>query len=544
MNQPRLSGECVAQAVYMWSRTLVDGSVGMGFCAISPSLEGSIDWLGRLDPAELGLFQGDVTGASSELYEARKGFSEVGRMLVGDVAIVYRKTADGEVSRAGSRPHPVLHALIAESTTLGFSFVTRVRDDFWIRRVESSGGGGLGLTDLALADVLDEQDASTGHSCPADHEGAQDILRAVAAQGLEHECTIELPGGDRALAVVALAFPGDVANGFSLIPYVAIGGVRRELVLRVPTHARTVEEPRRRSAVEGPAVSGPDECTLERAVGQAASQFLYGAKPSLSRYAEAALKLSMVPTGGIAPPQFQRVAGSAAPGLPARGPDINPVYPLLEEVRGDAGPLTDVASKALLSKLLASGISAAQVLELPQGTLAEMFSKVGNGEVVWEWSRRLFADVGAETFIDLWNRTRVGVFLGIVLMKNLSAADGEGLKISAEKGVTPEATAEILRSMRRYEDGGRSIGRIIERGFGDTESMRKFIAETFSEYPRFLFDAILANTEIPAGHMGDYIRSCYQPWATHRRLPERESAAIYQALRLTIMQRLKVVIGR
>ncbi len=540
MNKPRLPVGSAAQAVYTWSRTLVDGSVGMGFSAISPALEGSIDWLGRLDPAEFGLFQGDVTGASSDLIDARKGFSEVGRMLVDDVAIVYRKTADGETRQTPGRPHPVVHAFIGDSATLGLSCMTHIRDDLWIRKVEGTGGGGLRLTDLAVADILDEQAASTEHSCPADHKNAERILQVVAEGGFEREGTIELLGREgvaAVVAVVALAFPENVANGFSLTPYVAIGGVRRELALRVPTDVRSAEAPQQISAMRGMDVGHPVPCPLERAVQQAASQFLYGTKPSLSQYAEAALKLSKMPTSA-APPPRQPTAVSATP-----EPQTGPIYALLEEVREGTQPLTDAASKILISRLLASGISPEQVLELPQGTLTDMFVKVGKGEVIWAWSR-LFADIRAETFTDLWNRTKVGAFLGIVLMKNLAAADGEGHRISAEKGVEPEATAAILRSMRGYNGGGRSIGRIIERGFGETESMREFIAQTFKDQPQFLFDTILANADIPPAHMADYIRSCYQPWAVYRKLPERESVAIYQALRLTLIQRLRAMIGR
>jgi hypothetical protein len=212
---------------------------------------------------------------------------------------------------------------------------------------------------------------------------------------------------------------------------------------------------------------------------------------------------------------------------------------LIDEVRAGSGALSDEASKALLGKLTSAGIRPTQVLDLPAEVLTDIFEMVGDREVVWQWSRKLFADIGAGAFVDLWNRTRVGAFLGFVLLKNLDTAEGEGFKIAADKGVTPGATAAILRSMMIYPNGGRSIGRVILRGFGDTEPMRQFIAETFSGEPKFLFDAILADLDIPPAHLRDYIRSCYEPWAAHRRIPPREAMAVYQALRLTWVQRLK-----
>lgn len=536
MNERRLPRGSVAQAVYTWSRTLINGKQGMGFAAISPSLVGSIDWLLQIDPSEFSLFQGEVTGVDSSLYEARKGFSEVGRMFVDDVAIVYRKTADGLVSQTPDRPHQVVHALLAEPATLGLSTVTRIRDEIWIRQVKGSAGG-LPLTDLALADVLDET-ATTGHSCSADHEQAAQLLAVVAEMGFEDEGTIELAGGDDVLAAVALAFPPEVANRCSLTPYVAIGGVQRELVLRLPGKTESAEALRQASGNGKYSTAyRRDECPFERAVRQAASEILYGAKPSLSQYAASAVRLSKAPT-----------AGAGRPGADLKGSapiaEVNPVYRLLEEASPETAPLTDAESKAFLSTLLASGISAEQVLSLPQGTQIQMFAKVADGEVLREWSRQLFADVGTEAFINLWNKTRIGAFLGIVLIKNLTTAEGEGIKISGDQGVEPDVTAAILRSMRRYPDSGRNIGRVIKRGFGDTESMRQFIAETFAEYPRFLFDAILESADVPPAQVADYIRCCYEPWAAHRKLPEWESAAIEHALRQTFLQRLKAKIGR
>ena len=536
MNGPRLPAGGVAQAVYTWSRKLVDGKIGMGFSAISPSLEGSIDWLCGLDPAEFNLFQGDVTGASSELYEARKGFSEVGRMIVDDVAIVYCKTADGAVSQAAARPHPVVHALVAECSTLGFAHMLHIRENFWTRKVEESGGD-LGLPDLAMADFLEGQGPSSMHSCTDGHEGAREILRLVAEQGFGHVSTIELPSNGGAAAQVAVAFPMDIANGFSLIPWVSTDGVRRELVLRVPVGSPSGIAQQISGAAQRTAAS-PGECPFERAVQRAAERFLYGASPNLSQYAKAVLK----PDTMNAPSHRALATTPRLVEMPEA--EANPVYALLAEVRKDTGPLTEAASKSLIGILATGGIRAGQILELPHGTLNEIFASVQSAEVVWEWSRRVFADVAADTFIELWNKTHVGAFLGIVLMKNLAAPDGTRLRISADRGAYPRVTATILRSMRRYQGGGRSIGRIIKRGFGDSETMRIFIAETFQKDPKFLFDAILADAEIPPAHMVDYIRSCYQPWANYRRLPDRESAAIYQALRLTLIQRLKVLIGR
>jgi hypothetical protein len=361
----------------------------------------------------------------------------------------------------------------------------------------------------------------------------------------EREGTIGLGSMDAVMAV-SLAFPENVADGFSLTPYVAVNSVRRELTLRAPAKTGVEGTVRPISSTKGIGAARPSQCSFDRAVERAARQFLYCDSPGLSKYAETVLKLSKAPTDlGKAPTPRTAVSSFQWSAVATvTEPEINPIYGMLDEVRDGSGPLSDTASKALLGKLVAASISPMQVLGLPSGVLVDMFAKVSDREVVWQWSRKLFADVNAGTFTDLWNKTRVGAFLGFVLLKNLVTAEGEEHKVLADSGADPETTAAILRTMKNYPDGGRSIGRIVARGLGDTESMRQFIAQTFSKDPKFLFDAVLVDIDIQPAQMADYIKSSYESWAAYRRIPDREAAAIYLDLRPTWVQRLKVMFGR
>jgi hypothetical protein len=538
------SSATVAQAVYTWARAGVDGSKGMGFCAISRSLEASIDWLGRIQPTEFELFQGNVTGAE-KLYEARKGFSQVGRTLRGDKAIVYCKTADGAVDDHG-RQQPVVHALFSESTVLGLSSIKRIPDNFWRRGIETSAVGALKLDDLSSLDLLTQDDRSAMHSCPADHKRAANLLRVIVEQGFERDGYLELTDSDDVIALVTLAFPEDVAEKFTLNPYVAIDGVRRVLGLSVPN--RGIPGLRHPLANAGPKASSfpktsPGQCGFEAAVEDAAREFLRGKNASLCEYAEATLTMADRPAVTIASRESPEPIHATTAKVVGSSGELDRIIALLAGMREGTDQLTEKACRALAGKIRASHADPALVLELPQETLIEIFANVADKDTVWEWSR-LFADVPAETFIDLWNATHVAAFLGIVLLKNLGAAEGEDRKIAADRGINYDATVAVLRSMRGYPRGGQSLARIIHQGFGGSEIMRQFIARTFSQHPDFLFDAVLASVNVSDTQMIDYIRFCYRSWVAHRRIPEREASALLQVLRPTFVHKLKMLIGR
>lgn len=284
MNEPELSGDQVAQAIYTWSRILIDGSRGIGFSALSPSLRNSVDWLSRLQMPEFNLFPSHIISTPT-LYRARKGFSEVGRTVRGETGIIYCKTANGVVDPAG-RQHPVIHALFAEASALGLLCLSRIRESFWIRQIANAPGGGLNLQDIVISDIYSTRGSITKHVCPRDHQAALDLLRLIAQRRIELEGDIEIPLGRNALEHVALAFPLDIADNFSLYPYLTDNDPRRELHVRVYS-IRSMHA----GGSDMRLADNSENCHLRRAVMSAAKRFLYVDEPSLRRYAEAVLDL-------------------------------------------------------------------------------------------------------------------------------------------------------------------------------------------------------------------------------------------------------------
>jgi hypothetical protein len=286
MSEPRFGSDRVAQAVYAWSQVLIDGSKGMGFSAISPSLSGSVDWLSHLHLPEFNLFAPHSIQPVFS-YEERHGFSEVGRAVKGNIGIIYRKTADGVVDPT-SRRHPVVHALFSDATTLGLLCLNRIPEHFWIRHAASSAGGGLNLQDVAISDIYSTRGSVTKHICPRDHSAALNLLRSVVECRIERDGRIGLRYGRNTLESIALAFPLDVADNFLLCSYLDDTVIRRELHLQAYDMAGL-----RTGSFSVGLASDSGSCQLRRAVMSAAKKFLYVDEPSFRRYANAVLDLSI-----------------------------------------------------------------------------------------------------------------------------------------------------------------------------------------------------------------------------------------------------------
>lgn len=539
MSPSTSAGASLGQAIYTWSRSRLDRTRGMGFCVISSALETDIDWLAKLNPPEFQLFHEDVE-AHPELYEARVGFSEVGRTVVDGKAIIYRKTADGSVDDA-NRPQLVVHALIGSAATLGLSRISQIREEIWIREVNSSALREVRLADCTLADVIASSDPHAEHACPDDHKGALRFLRLIADKDLGEQNLIKIQYGH--LRSVFLAFPVEVADGFSLDPYVAVGGVERDLTLRAPDGSRGGSLSHAEEAADGTTSSGG--CALLLAVHKAAEQFLYCTEPSFSSYARAVLDNADRPAKPTAPAGAPGPGRHAAPAAPAQNqPDsvqvLNPVLALLDEVRTGEEYLTEQANRALLNLLTPS--HASSLLQLDDAALTEIFAKVSDKNLIWSW-RGYFKDEPADTFTKLWNRTHVAAFLGIVLTKNLAASDGSA-RISPGRGLSPDATAEVLRLMREYKFGGRALALVIDRGYGDAGATRQFIARTFDEDAMFLFDGVLSKVNMPATHMIDYLRFDFDQWSSYRKIPGPEAEALREMLQPTFFEKVKVIFKR
>lgn len=281
----RLADGQVAQAVYTWSSRLVDGSKGLGFSTISPSLEKSIDWLTRLQPPEFKLFT--TNNPSPELYEARRRFSEVGRTVRGQISIVYRKTADGTVDVSG-RPQPVVHALLANTKTFGLLSASRIRQDLWIPEIEQQSVAGLELGDIAFEDTVDPTNPIASHICPNGHDDARSFLRSLIGLGIQGEGNIVVSSYPETLAQMLLAFPSNVVDGFCHASYVTLEGVRHEIGLRLPRH-----DDHSNSTFNF--WQRTEFCPLKQATKEAATKYLFTGDASIGKYAEAVLKATALP---------------------------------------------------------------------------------------------------------------------------------------------------------------------------------------------------------------------------------------------------------
>jgi hypothetical protein len=507
----------------------VDGSKGLGFAAISPSLENSIDTLTRLQPPEFKLFKVNVP--DSVLYEKREGFSEVGRTVGGGFSIVFCKTADGAID-VSERPHPVVHALMADVKTLGLLSASRIREGFWIRKTDQQTLARLQLTDSDLAEIIDPTIVTPiPHQCPAGHEEAVEFLKSLTGVR-EGTYNIDVASFPDAFSTLLIAFPQSVVEGFCHAPYVSLTGVEHEIALRLPQAFPT---------------GAVDNCPLRGAALASARKYLYGSDASIGRYAESVLRATdtLPPRSAATRSAPGQRAADAADGSTPPGPStflrerMQSVRDTTEAV--DNRPFDDKQSAALLEKLRQSG-DQREVLGADKSLLLDAFGQVSDGNVIRRWNQA-WVDVDINTFIELWNTTHVSAFLGIVLLKNLPARELSS-KISADRGSSPQATEQMLRSMENERGGGASIGFAIRAGLGNAESMRSFICGVFSESPKYLYDTILETADLPKDQVIDYIRFGFQSWAAHRGLSIGESSALQELLKPKFYDRIKSIFGK
>jgi hypothetical protein len=529
----------VAQAVYTWSTKLVNGSKGLGFSTISPALEKSIDWLTRLQPTEFKLFT--TNNPSQELYEARERFSEVGRTIRGETSIIYCKTADGTFD-VSQRPQPVVHALLADPGTLGLLTASRIPEDFWIRRIEQSSVASLELSDITLDDIVNADGAPASHTCPENHDGAEDFLRTLISQRIQGEGNLSVSSYQDALAHMLLVFPPDVVDEFTHASYVTLDGIQHEIGLRLPRHdlsAITALSPGELA----------ETCPLRGKANAAAKKFLSPADGNFGTYATEVLR-AIAPPRKPTPPatttQQPRTGARHAWNTAAveTGPEPSIALAAARSIRDidDSRPFSKTDNLALLEKLRQRG-AVTQVLEEDTPLLMIVFGELTDREAIWKWSRA-WADVNINVFIDLWNKSHIAAFLQVVLFKNLSPAGKLDHRISPDRGIYPPATAKVLQAMRHYPRGGASLGEVIQAGFGNAESTRLFICEAFKQWPDYLYGTVLESADLPNSQMIDYIRFGYDSWAEYRKLSAKEAAALQELLRPKFFDKIKSILGR
>ena len=537
MTEIYLPSDRLAQAIYTWSLTNVDGSQGMGFTTISPALKGSIDWLQRFRPTAFHLFRENATGVASDPYEARRGFSEIGRLFERGVGVVYCKTADGTVN-AKSRPQVVVHALIGDAHVLRLGLIGQIPENFWIRKIDDVERSKSELNDIAASALPAAADASE-HFCPNDHAGARAILQAIANIGRPQEVQLECPSSNRIIPEILLAIPSTLVKTASLTPYVSLAGVVKQLHLTAPDTSRS-----------DPSFSGsvvvPGGCEFVQAVESAARKYLDVKSPDLTKFASAALQATSPRPGG---------SGSIKR---KDHPDNGKHETAVTSGRSQSAVTREIASSkresdfAYLSekqglqvaeRLRVHGLPVVSILEEPDEILLELFRCVQSYDTLRSWFL-LFQDVPLDTFVALWNRTHIAAFLGFILMRLRSSNESLKEPLVASSGVESRVTASILRTMSQHPGGGEGIAAIIDKGLGSSEVMREFICNTFNDDAAFLYDGILEKLQAHPLTRLDYIRFGYSEWVRYRGLPESEAAAIDQVLRPGLLTRFRILIGR
>lgn len=509
MRPPKFTEGQVAQAVYTWSKSNVDGSSGIGFSAISGLLTQSTDWLHRLQPDafKLNLDEPGLTEEEAAArYQARANFGAVGRFDVDGVGVIYSKTADGAVDAKG-RPQPVVHAIMGRPADLDVAQIGRIRVSFWRSQVTEDELN-VQLPDLSLSDLVDAAPQSA--DCAGEHTGAKEFLRRLrAADG--NSVSLELTPAEAKLADIVDAFPPEVHRLIALNPYVVVAGTMYKFDLTVAKLYVPHQEP-------------PGESAWRRAVRMAAARHLFTERASLAGYADTLLSPPM-------PAVQQRQQETRTT-----------VADVLSEIRTKAmigtQSMTGPASLQLAERLRRAGydfvrlpLETADVLRLVLGGVEDMRGISG-------WAK-LLHELSLESLVGIWNDTGVPAFVGFLLMRDLASEWDETMLLHTKSVGDVEPVARVLRLAVSQHKGADNLAILIDHGFGGTEQARGMISHAFATSPHFLFGSVLQRTRLEPVAILDFIRSNFNGWSTYRRLPEQEAKAISEMFKPKFWRRFR-----
>jgi hypothetical protein len=500
---PRFDTNVVSQALYTWSPANVDGSKGVGFAAVSPSLAGSADWLQRLQPAGFNLHLTSDQATLLELQDEEREFSELGRTFAGDVGIIYRKTANGSIDSNG-RPHVLVHALMGRAEALTVFAIGIVRPFAWLEHV-AAGEIPLQLADLTEADLcLERKDLLVGHDCQQDHKGARRLLQEIAEAPPTTRFERTFDSQTDALAAAGAFRP--IAPAVTCDPYVTSNGTSFVLACS-PRPLRPLAASAR--------------CTFEQGLLAAANAHLLFEQGDLPAYARAALYNPPVPRAVSFAGQS---AGPSLAGTTGAPPATNSLAALVSEAGADA-VLGEAASLRVAEEIRRGRISSLEIERSSNEVLGRIFGAVENIPAVVQWAQAL-NDVPVRFFLGSWNTTGLSALLGIALLRGISPQDLRDLTLASAVARDPTALANFLLMTTSLPDGARSLAICLSHGLGRSDVAREFIAATFKGNPGFLFDRVLPDARLSDGERLDFLRLLFPVWAEHRRIPPLETRAL------------------
>jgi hypothetical protein len=527
MSEPKLHPGTVGQALYTWSNSTIAGSSGVGFVEISPALSGSIEWLRRLQPQA---FRVHLETSLVPYDHTEQKFSYVGRICRNGCQIVFCKTDRAHRDDKG-RDHSLVHALFSVDPGFDLSSVVRIPSSVWI--TGSAGHNWPSLSDMTGKEVGMFRSGEhrvtptdPDHDCDHDDHRAKAILQEFADSTRD----------SKRAAVLTTWYPELNYDLLRIIPESLWSYAELE-------HFREQGEVTARITISVPIVGSnrvdverSPQCQLKQSVRRAESR-LYQPNGGMRAFAQAALGM-------------EKKSADGAPKEVARTIEFGPLTPeelsgriseLLNAGGGVGDRLTEASASSVAAQIRgAGGDVAATILEADQEALTVLLATTVGSHEVSRWASYL-ADLTVEDLLELWRRSRIGLFLGLLLLRQ---PEERSLRqgVLASSGVEPRATAQIMLWLATRPEAADHFAVLFRNGLAETENSRQFLARTLAARSQFLFDAVLPKAELSRECHLDFIRFAFKEWALLRGLSGPDADSIEVLLRPGLMERLRVLL--
>ena len=460
------------------------------------------------------------------------GFSFVGRILDSGWSILFCKT-DAAVLDAKRRPQPLIHALFGEQDVLDLWAVNAIPADFWLKSLTDSKIPKLSDVEVTAiipsrADGLREC-GERNHDCSkVDRRAALLLNRLSQSATGRGESDLAGPVYAELVDDLLVALPSSAWSYVELEHYRDGIEVTAQVRLRLPG-ATPSSQPL--ESVFG--------CPLSARVNREAP-LLFSRTGGIQHFASAVL--------GQPRPADQKLAGRAPPApAPAPAPVPSPVHRSLDDLIAAARLdnqrwLPPRSALAVATQLRQSGESLPGIiLEASTQSATDLLATTGTMGDLNHWSK-ILGPLSLSDLLGLWERTEVALFVGLILLRHPTDDELSG-RVMSSIGVNPTATAEILVGAASRPHAASDLATVLRGGLAGSEPVRRFTASALSAHPKFLFDGVLANADLPSDAHLDFIRAEFEVWSRYRQLSRGDKAALERVLHPSILERVRALMG-
>jgi hypothetical protein len=521
MRLPTFKAGEIEQAIYTWSSRTVSGTRGHGFGAVSPGLIDFVPWLESIGSRHFELLNRDLHN-SSEAYDGWREFVGVGFFRLGEIAVAYRKYADGGEDPM-SRPRHTVHLLVGARDEIDIQFALCLSDSQWLKPEDCRLDRLPVLETLSVGDI-DFDYSKLRHDCAEVDEGGEVLVdELVSAQAEERELRVDQLDLQTFCVQLLATVPVACLRTLDVDSYVGREGPVS--LLRTRPHSGAIDMA---SVSHSEGVrDGLSNCRLFRNYSRLWSPRLDSRDPwpayrqrirVRDAYREDSVEL--VPNENM---PFGEL-GSWSDQLAERPRGL--LKEFVEESLGNTRELLQESHALKFLRLCnEEEIREYEILNLSTEELRVLFGGIESRNGFVMVSRILGRDSG-EFLRNRWIDTSLGVLGFATLQVWNSTPDGQSWRNMVPRSLDRAQLGVLLKHLSSSDEGIEQLGVLLACGFAADRPARRAFLELTPDGSRLLFTSIVPHSALNPEHLLDLIRENFDAWAGAIKLSDKYAEAI------------------